>query len=222
MVQFKRRKPTPRRSPPRPASPFAMPTARPRPPVPTPLPRRARGGAGARGFTLVELLVTIVIAGVLSLVAAPAMTRMLGSNRVQTENASLVSDLQFARAEAIKQGQPVTVCASADGTNCLGANTWQGGWVVFADKAGNGVYDASADGPVLRRRAAFPGKDTFIASPTTTAVIFNRDGFTSNLGTSVVTFKLHTADNDAKATRCVAVSIGGRLMSLAAGQGACS
>jgi type IV fimbrial biogenesis protein FimT len=190
---------------------------RPRPSLPSRSPRLA----GAGGFTLIELLVTIALAGVLMAVAAPSMTKLIGANRVQTEASSLVNDLQFARAEAIKEGQPVSVCPSSDGKNCLGANTWQKGWIVFSDVNGNATVDA-ADGEALRARAAFKGGDTFVASPATTAVTFNREGFTSNLGTSLVTFKLHTADNATKATRCVAVSIGGRLTSQAAGDGSCT
>jgi type IV fimbrial biogenesis protein FimT len=185
------------------------------------LPSRSPRSAGAGGFTLIELLVTIALAGVLLAVAAPSMTRLIGANRVQTEASSLVNDLQFARAEAIKEGQAVTVCPSSDGKNCLGTNTWQKGWIVFSDVNGNATVDA-ADGDPLRTRAAFKGADSFVAAPATTAVTFNREGFTSNLGTSVVTFKLHTSDNATKATRCVAVSIGGRLTTQAAGEGSCT
>jgi type IV fimbrial biogenesis protein FimT len=185
------------------------------------LPSRSPRSAGAGGFTLIELLVTIALAGVLLAVAAPSMTRLISANRVQTEASSLVNDLQYARAEAVKEGQPVTVCPSSDGKTCLGTNTWQKGWIVFSDANGNATVD-TADGEALRARPALKGGDTFTATPSTTAVTFNREGFTSNLGTSVVTFKLHTADNATNSTRCVAVSIGGRLTSQAAGEGSCS
>ena len=180
-----------------------------------PLPSRLRG------FTLIELLVTIALAGVLLSVAAPSMTKMIGANRVQTETSTFVNDLQFARSEAIKEGQPVTVCPSSDGASCLAANTWQQGWIVFSDPNGNATVDPSEDVP-LRKRPAFKGGDTFAAAPSATAVTFNREGFTSSLGTSVVTFKLHTGDNFGKSTRCVAVSIGGRLTTQATGQGSCT
>jgi len=176
--------------------------------------------ACAGGFTLIELLITIALAGILMTVAAPSMTKMIGANRVQTEVSSFVNDLQFARSEAIKEGQPVSVCASSDGTSCLAANTWQKGWIVFPDPNGNGTVDSGE--AALRARPALKGNDSFVATPTTTAVIFNRDGFTSNLGTSLVTFKLHTADNVAKSTRCVAVGIGGRLATQATGEGSCT
>jgi type IV fimbrial biogenesis protein FimT len=182
----------------------------------SPSPRLAR----LRGFTLIELLITIALAGILMTVAAPSMTRMIGANRVQSEVSGFVNDMQFARSEAIKEGQPVSVCASGDGSTCLAANTWQKGWIVFPDPNGNGAVDTGE--AALRVRPALRGNDTFVASPTTTAVIFNREGFTSNLGTSLVTFKLHTADNVAKSTRCVAVGIGGRLTTQLAGEGSCT
>jgi len=184
------------------------------PSSPPPIPARLRG------FTLIELMVTIALAAILMSVAAPSMTKMIGANRVQTEVSSFVNDLQFARSEAIKEGQPVTACPSSNGTSCLAANTWQAGWIVFSDPNGNATVDTNED--VLRWRPLLKGGDTFVAAPTTAAVTFNREGFTSSLGTSLVTFKLHTADNVAKSTRCVAVSIGGRLATQAAGEGSCT
>ena len=176
--------------------------------------------ACAGGFTLIELLVTIALAGILMTVAAPSMTKMIGANRVQTEVSGFVNDLQFARSEAIKEGQPVSVCASSDGSTCLAANTWQKGWIVFPDPNGNGAIDTGE--AALRSRPALRGNDTFVATPARTAVVFNREGFPSNLGTSLVTFTLHTADNVAKSTRCVAVGIGGRVTTQAAGEGSCT
>jgi len=175
-------------------------------------PRVARAG----GFTLIELMITIALAGILMTVAAPSMTRMIGANRVQAE----VSGFVTARSEAIKEGQPVSVCASTDGSTCLAANTWQKGWIVFPDPNGNGTVDSGE--AALRARPALRGNDTFVSTPAKTAVVFNRDGFTSNLNTSVVTFALHTADNVAKSTRCVAVGIGGRLTTQLAGEGSCT
>jgi type IV fimbrial biogenesis protein FimT len=188
-----------------------------RPPLSSALPR----WAGVRGFTLIELMVTLAVAGLLMRVAAPSMTRMINANRVQTEASGFMNDLQFARSEAIKQGQPVTVCPSADGSTCLAANTWRNGWIVFSDTNGNAAVDSPQD-TVLRKRTNFKGNDTLVAAPTTTAVIFNREGFTSGLGTSVVTFKLHAADGAAKSTRCIAVGIGGRLATQSTGEGSCS
>jgi len=176
-------------------------------------PRRARAG----GFSLIELMITIAIAGVLTAVAAPSMSRMFKANRLQSEASSFVGDLMMARTEAVKRGQNMSVCVSSDGANCVAANTWHSGWIVFVDTAGN--CTASSSTPVLRVRKTFSGTDTFTASSSSkTCVTFNREGFTSNLGTATVTFTLHTTPTVTDATRCVVVDLGGRINTKKAGE----
>lgn len=180
--------------------------------------RRAR----LRGFSLIELLFTIALAGILTSLAAPSLTKMLKTNRVQSEASGFVGDLMVARTEAVKRGVNVSACASSDGTNCLGANTWHSGWIVFADPTAACSGTTSAY-PALRTRKAFTNSDTFTASSaSSTCVTFNREGFTSNLGTATVTFTIHTSDSYANATRCVAVDLGGHLTTQTAGQASCS
>ena len=167
-----------------------------------------------RGFTLIELLVVIAVAAILAGLSASSISKMFQSNRVQTEAGGFVSDLMFARSEAIKRGQGVSLCASSNGSTCLNANTWQSGWIVFLDtNQCNPVPSASTAVIVLRQRAAFKGTDTLVATtPTnTTCVNFNRDGFSSNLGTTQAIFTLHTATSSALTTRCVSVDLGGRI-----------
>jgi type IV fimbrial biogenesis protein FimT len=166
-------------------------------------------------------MITIALAGILSAVAAPSLSKMIRANRVQTEASALMNDLQFARTEAVKRGSGVTVCPSSDGATCLGTNTWQSGWIVFNDDNSSGTVDTSTD-KVLRARKTFTSNDTAVASPSKTYVLFNREGFTSNLGTSTVTFAVHSPDAATAATRCVAVNIGGRMTSQTSGQGSCS
>jgi len=55
------------------------------------------------------------------------------------------------------------------------------------------------------------GQRTMTSVVSIVCVTFNREGFTSNLGTAAVTFKLHTVDNLSTATRCVVVDLGGRI-----------
>jgi type IV fimbrial biogenesis protein FimT len=166
-------------------------------------------------------MITIALAGILTAVAAPSMSKMIRANRVQTEASALMNDLQFARTEAVKRGSGVTVCPSSDGATCLGTNSWQSGWIVFNDDNSSGTVDTSTD-KVLRARKTFTSNDTAAASPSKTYVLFNREGFTSNLGTSTVTFAVRSPDAASAATRCVAVNIGGRMTSQTSGQGSCS
>lgn len=174
--------------------------------------------SGARGFTLIELLITIALAAILTSLAAPSLTSLFKTNRVQTEASSFVGDLVLARTEAVKRGQNVSACVSSDGATCLTSTNWQSGWIVFADSSA-ACSGTTATIPALRVRKPFSGTDTFVPSlASSSCVTFNREGFTSNLGTSTVTFTLHTADNLTKATRCVAVNLGGRITTQTAGQ----
>lgn len=89
---------------------------------------RSRGFAGApracRGFTLLELIVTLVIAMVLTMIAVPSLRHMIVSGHLTDINNSLAGDLQFARTEAVSRQVNVSVAASAGG--------WQDGWKVEA------------------------------------------------------------------------------------------
>ncbi len=109
------------------------------------------------GFTLVELMVTIVIAGILLMIAVPSFVSLTQTNRVAAEINGLSASLQFARAEAVKEGLPVTVCVSTTGTGCAAASTpWQSGWIVFSDANGNQTVNPGD--LVLRRGQLLDGE----------------------------------------------------------------
>jgi type IV fimbrial biogenesis protein FimT len=180
------------------------------------IPPRRPGRAG--GFTLIELLVTIAIAAIITGLAAPSFKKMMDSNRIQTTASALQADMMYARTEAVKRGTWVTLCPSVDQATCTTANAWETGWIVFYDKAGNGVFDPSID-TVMKVRGKIAGGSTIAAAPAPTqnAVIFNREGFTTNLGTTQVAFTIHSSDNYAQATRCVLVNFGGNLSTVSKG-----
>ena len=83
------------------------------------------------GLTLIELLITVAIVGVLIASATPSMTEFIQNNRAVTQVNELHTSLSLARNEAIKRNSNITVCRSSNGTTCSGA--WQNGWIVFVD-----------------------------------------------------------------------------------------
>ena len=185
--------------------------------------RPSRSLTRARGFTVIELLIVVALVGVLTALAVPSFVGMIQRNRVSAEVNSFAGDLQFARSEAIKQGLPVSVCASSNGKTCLGANTWHSGWIVFVDLNGSGTVDNTND-TVSRIRPAWSGGDTFVAAPSMTSVTYSRDGFANlpvGTGTAVL-MTLHTAPVNANATRCVSINRVGHHSVLTGGTGGCS
>lgn len=170
-----------------------------------PTPRALR--APMSGFTLLELLTVIAIAGVLTAIGVPSYRYVIDSSRMAAEVNSLLGDLQYARAEAIKEGQTVTACVSADGATCAGGSVaWQTGWIVFADANANRQVDLGE--VVLRVQRTFTSTDTFTASNGAAAITFNREGFAVGVpnGTSIT---LHDATVSPSRTRCLAITLVG-------------
>ena len=95
------------------------------------------------GFTLVELLVTVLVAGVTLAIAAPAFSAMLERNRAATTFHQLTASLAGARLAAVRMGRPVTLCPSLDGLRCRRDLVWDDGWVTYLDP-GRSEQPASA------------------------------------------------------------------------------
>ena len=98
------------------------------------------------GFTLIEMIVTVAIAGILASIAIPSFTKMIERNRISTGTNEFLGALILARSEAVKRSQNVTVCVSnAAQTACETDNTkkveFSNGWLIFVECPVLGVID---------------------------------------------------------------------------------
>ena len=84
-----------------------------------------------RGFTVIELMITLIIAAILLAVGVPSYRATLQNARSSALSSDLTSAINLARAEAVRRGQPVSVCPSANMSTCGGA--WTAGWIVIVD-----------------------------------------------------------------------------------------
>ena len=103
-----------------------------------------------RGFTLYELLITLLIVGIVLALGVPNLRDFTANSRISTAANELHSSFMLARSEAARSKTIVTIFASSDSlsdANCGG--TFNQGWIIFTDLDG----DLQRDGEdsVLRR-----------------------------------------------------------------------
>lgn len=173
---------------------------------------------GMRGFTLIELMVTLTVMAIVLSLAAPSFASLLASNRISTQTNELIGALNLARSEAVRRGQPVTLLA--------GDANYSKGWSVFPDANGNGAAASAtdaADGLAIRETSAFGGKvtlkrQTCTGSPCTYADSTEADSayvvFTARGGISATTpafFKACDPSNTSVNGRLLQVKVIGNI-----------
>jgi len=89
-------------------------------------------GIKLQGYTLLELLISIAILGILYSTGLPLFRSINNTRLVSTTN-ELVHTLHLARSTAVKFGQRVTICQSSSGVKCDRDEEWGKGWIMFND-----------------------------------------------------------------------------------------
>jgi type IV fimbrial biogenesis protein FimT len=84
------------------------------------------------GLTLVELMVTLSVALIVSVGTLEYLPRFVQEGRMVSEVNQFVTALQLARSEAVKRGQRVVLCPSRDRVDCGNSQDWPQGWMLFA------------------------------------------------------------------------------------------
>jgi type IV fimbrial biogenesis protein FimT len=141
----------------------------------------------AFGFTMVELMITLVIIGILATIAVPSFRDFVRTQRVKSASFELVAALTLTRSEAIKRNTNITMTQASGG--------WQNGWSI------------SAGGQALRTQNAYNGV-SIADSANAAAVTFNRDGRLASAPTSFTVGA--SSASSAVTSRCISISLSGR------------
>jgi type IV fimbrial biogenesis protein FimT len=95
-----------------------------------------------RGFTLLELIISLSVIVLLVTVALPNFQGIMQRNRVTTKLNEILTAMNLARSEAITGGVVAGACPSLDGVAC-DADRWDVGWIVWVDDNANSAFDAN-------------------------------------------------------------------------------
>lgn len=101
------------------------------------------------GVTLIELVVTLSIVGILASLAAPGFANLLADSARTAAVNDLVHAIFLARSEAIRRSRIVSLCPSADGRTCARQYDWTQGWIVFVNESAEEPAVRGEDEPVL-------------------------------------------------------------------------
>ena len=178
--------------------------------VPSYLPAHPRRAAACqRGLTLIESMMAVVLLALMLGLGLPSLQTMLDSNRVAREASWLQSDLRMARAEAVRRGAPVGLCASSNGTACTAGATWRQGWILFSNARGDGSFDAAAGDQILRVQRAWSGSDTATTTPNADRLAFNGEGFAAVRRGGNTTITIRAPSAPVSSTRCLILNMAG-------------
>jgi type IV fimbrial biogenesis protein FimT len=150
-----------------------------------------------RGFTMIEMVIVMAIAGVLIAIGVPSFNDLVLSTRVKNATSDIYGSLILARSEAIKRNADVTVSPVG--------GTWATGWTVVASGTTISTQDA-----VTNVRIECPSGTSCAQT-----VTYRRDG---RLTTATAQFFVDVATPSSPrrvSPRCVVIGISGQINVLA-------
>lgn len=168
----------------------------------------------SRGFTVLELMITVALLAILLAAAVPSFRTAIQNNRLTASSNQLLTAFQQARSEALKRKVPVSVCAAdtSASTPACGSD-WSEGWIVIVDSnlAGSSSAAYSGSANLLRVHPAPEGEATVGGSSAVDFVRYLPDGqIDIAAGATPPVFELRIPDCRGENARDISISRTGR------------
>lgn len=165
-----------------------------------------RGLKTQRGFSLLELFVTLGILAIVVSFAMPMFRDVIRNTTVSGETNDLVTALSTARSEAVRRGRSVAVVATS------GSQEWTTGWSVIADTDGSNTFTA-ADETISTSPALNPTYRIFAgnAGGGTAQIVFLMNG--ALLGVNPFDLNVCFPTGEAAKSRRIRVRVSGNVSS---------
>lgn len=141
----------------------------------------------ARGFTLMEAMVSMAIVAIVAGIAIPAWSAARASAHAGRTRTEMLETILAAVRHSSLAGTEVVLCHPTDGAveKCASTTNWSDGWALFADLNGNRLREPNE--PVIHRQPGLSGGVRLWTTEGRTRLIFQPNG--GNAGSNV-TFTL--------------------------------
>lgn len=169
-----------------------------------------------KGFTLVELIIVLTIAGVLATLAAPSIQKFVANSRLTTQVNDLLADISTTRSVAIKRNTDAGICASTTGTSCTVSGNWANGWLVYYVCPATDSTCAAGTKVTVKTHEALTGGNTLAATRTdvSSSVISSVDTVTYSkngaFSSQSYTYKFTLCDSKQHQTRVTDITVVGQ------------
>lgn len=163
------------------------------------------------GVTLIEMLVTIFVLAVLTMLAAPSFRLLHEKWNVENTAQAMQSTLLMARSEAIKRSGGIGIRKNSNSATCTNASTnqeWGCGWFIYVDTNNNGSWNATE--PKIYE-IQLNGQVNVMHNSGGNNLKIDRYGITNGLNAKGFTLSPESTGISSSATSSLCMSSGGRI-----------